>query len=57
MMGKLKGIGDSLLGHFGLSTKNFQFNQQVSSASCSLACDSALTRDVHLHCSLAVATL
>ncbi len=28
MIGKLKGLGDSILGHFGLSTKNFQFTQQ-----------------------------
>ena len=30
MVNKLKGIGDSVLGHFGLSTKNFQFTQQPS---------------------------
>lgn len=28
MLGKLKGLGDSLLGNFGLSTRNFQFTQQ-----------------------------
>lgn len=28
MLDKLKGLGDSLLGNFGLSTKNFQFTQQ-----------------------------
>ncbi|KDN52239.1 TPR-like protein, partial [Tilletiaria anomala UBC 951] len=29
MVQKLKGIGDSILGHFGLSTKNFKFKQQA----------------------------
>ncbi|EST09210.1 Tetratricopeptide-like helical [Kalmanozyma brasiliensis GHG001] len=28
MISKLKGLGDSILGNFGLSTKNFQFAQQ-----------------------------
>lgn len=28
MISKLKGLGDSILGNFGLSTKNFQFSQQ-----------------------------
>lgn len=28
MIGKLKGLGDSILGNFGLSTNNFKFTQQ-----------------------------
>lgn len=29
MLGKLKGIGDSILGRFGLSTNNFKFEQNA----------------------------
>lgn len=28
MLGKLKDLGDSILGKFGLSTNNFKFDQQ-----------------------------